>query len=227
VTVGARALVRRGGVRAALAAAALHAAVLAAARLAPGAAPGRLADPAVWAFAALWVAWSGLEAGLARPAPEPRPPGRDRALAALTGSALLASAWFGLRLHPQLALSAPWRVAAAVGLAAGVALRVGAIWQLGDRFVTAAAAGARAPLFTEGVYRIVRHPSEAGLVLAAAGGAVLLRSAVALALSAAVVLPLTVLRALAEDRALAQAHGALHEAYRRRAGMLLPRAPRR
>jgi protein-S-isoprenylcysteine O-methyltransferase Ste14 len=211
-------------VHAAVAAAGLQALVLASARLAPGAAPGRERDPAAWAFAALWVLWSAAEAGLALPGREPAGlRGADRALAALTGAALLAGAWLGLWRAPAFTIGALPLAAAAAALAAGAALRLAALRRLGDRFVTGTVADPGRPLVTDGVYRRVRHPSEAGLLLAAAGGAVLLRSLAAALLLAAVVLPLAVLRARREDGALAAAHGEAHAAWRRRAGMLLPR----
>jgi protein-S-isoprenylcysteine O-methyltransferase Ste14 len=81
-------------------------------------------------------------------------------------------------------------------------------------------------LVTGGVYRRIRHPSEAGLLVAALSAGVLLRSAAALALWALVVLPLAVLRARREDRLLAGVHGEAHAAWRRRAGMLGPRIRR-
>jgi protein-S-isoprenylcysteine O-methyltransferase Ste14 len=226
VSAGA-ATVGRGGLRAALAAAGLQALLLSCARFAPGAAPGRERDPAAWAFAALWILWSAGEAGLALPGREPRRlAGSDRALAALTGAALLTGAWLGLWARPVFAVD-PWWPAAAAGLAAGAALRLAALRRLGPGFVTGTVAGPDRPLVTDGVYRRLRHPSEAGLVLAALAGALLLRSPAALALSAAVVLPTAVLRAHREDQALAAAHQEAHAAWRRRAGMLWPRGFRR
>lgn len=216
--------IRRGGLGAALGAGGLHAALLAGALLAPGAAPGRWADPAVWAFLVLWVGWSAFEAGLAGPTRTPeRLSSRDRADAVLTGAALLAGTWLGLRRAPDFTLAGPWLAAAAGGQAAGVALRLAAVRRLGSGFVTGAQAGASAALVVDGPYRWIRHPSETGLLAASACGAVLLRSGVAVALWAGAILPLAVLRARREDHVLAAAHGSAHEAYRRRTGMLLPR----
>lgn len=218
--------IRRGGLGAAVAAAGLNALLLASARLAPGAAPERSRDPAAWAFAALLVLWSALEAGLARPGREPaRLAPADRLLAALTGAALLAGAWLALHGPASFTLGGLPPSLSAVGLAAGVALRVAAVRRLGARFVTGTVAGP-GPLVTDGVYRRLRHPSEAGLVLAALCGGLLLRSAPALALAAGVVLPAAALRARREDRLLAAAHGAAHAAWRERAGMLVPRIGR-
>lgn len=217
----------RGGPGAAIAAAALQALLLASARLAPGAAPGREADPAAWAFAALWCLWTALEAGLALPGREPaRLSGTDRALAALTGGALLAGAWLGLWTAPAFTPGSLALAAATALLAGGIALRVAAVRQLGASFATGIHADTRQPLVTHGVYRRIRHPSEAGLIVAAIAAAVLLRSAAALALAALAVVPAAVARSRREDRALAAAHGEAHAAWRRRAGMLLPRVGR-
>lgn len=217
-------VVRRGGLGAALAAGGLHAALLAGALLAPGAAPGRWADPGAGIFLALWIAWSAVEAGLARPARAgERLSRRDRLDAALTGAALLAGAVMGLRRAPELALGAVWLAPAAAGLAAGVALRVAAVRRLGASFLTGAEGSAGAPLVTRGVYGRIRHPSETGLLLASASGAVLVRSGVFLALWVVAILPLAVIRARREDGVLAGAHGAAHAVWRRAAGMFLPR----
>jgi protein-S-isoprenylcysteine O-methyltransferase Ste14 len=212
----------------ALLAGGLNAALLLSARLAPGAASDRLSDPATCAFLALWIGWSVLEAGLALGGREPTGGAarRDRTLAALTGAALLVLAWHALWAAPAWRGGGPWPWIAAAGLAAGAVLRIAAVRQLGARFVSAACADAATPLATSGVYSWVRHPSETGLLLASLGAALLLRSAVSLALWAAVLVPLSAARVHREDRVLDRVHGKVHREYRRRTGALLPRASR-
>ena len=59
---------------------------------------------------------------------------------------------------------------------------------------------------TTGVYRLLRHPSELGLIAAAAGAAVLLDSGIAAAIALVVLVPLAVVRCAAEDRLLRGVH---------------------
>jgi protein-S-isoprenylcysteine O-methyltransferase len=77
-------------------------------------------------------------------------------------------------------------------------------------------------LRTTGVYRVVRHPSEAGTLAVAAGASALLSSPWALALAGLVLLPLVVVRVRREDVVLAREIGAPFRAYARRVGGLLP-----
>lgn len=144
------------------------------------------------------LAWSALEATSSRPEPAPRWT-RERAGATATGLALLAVHATGIAEHAARATTGS--LAGLALIAAGVALRIAAIRALGDDFVSMRAAPRRR--VTTGPYRWLRHPSEVGLVAAAAGAAVLLGSRGAAALVLVVLVPLSVLRCRAEDRLLA------------------------
>lgn len=143
------------------------------------------------------AAWAVLEAALATPEP-PAPWSLDHLRSLATGVALLA-------IQAGAAVEHLWRhtPGSLLGLpllAAGVALRLAAIAALGPAFVSPARRPAR--LIGTGLYRVLHHPSELGLLAIAAASAVLLGSGVAAALTALLLLPLSLARCLAEERAL-------------------------
>ena len=74
------------------------------------------------------------------------------------------------------------RWAGLVVLAAGVALRLGPMLELGRRFVSVVALQQGHSLHTRGFYEQVRHPSYLGILLMDLGFAGVFRSAIALAL---------------------------------------------
>jgi len=74
------------------------------------------------------------------------------------------------------------RWAGLVVLAAGVALRLGPMLELGRRFVSVVALQPGHSLHTRGFYTLVRHPSYLGIILMDLGFAGVFRSALALAL---------------------------------------------
>jgi protein-S-isoprenylcysteine O-methyltransferase Ste14 len=143
------------------------------------------------------VAWIALEA--ASSTEEPAPPwSRAHAGALATGLTLFAVQAAALVEHALRGTAgSPLGLALILG---GIALRVAAIRALGADFVSTTAAPSR--IVTTGVYRRLRHPSELGLIAAAAGAAVLLDSGVAAAIALVVLVPLAVARCAAEDRVL-------------------------
>jgi len=136
------------------------------------------------------LVWAALEAAFSRPEPDLRAP---RELA--TGIALLATHAAAITEH--LMRHTDVHYIGALAIALGIALRVAAIRALGPAFVSTTVMIDRV---TTGPYRFLRHPSELGLVLAASGAAILLSSFAALAIVACAIAPLSVLRALQEDR---------------------------
>jgi protein-S-isoprenylcysteine O-methyltransferase Ste14 len=170
-------------------------------------------DPALWLFGGGLAAWAGSEAALTaidRPAPG--------TLALPTGLLVLASHVAGVVEH--LGGRDSPAAAIAIGgalLGLGIALRGWAIAALGAGFATALD-GAR--LVTSGPYHWMRHPSEAGLLMAMLGGGVLLASRLALLATLAAV-PLAVVRCRREDAALARRHRTAHAAWARRVGWLV------
>jgi protein-S-isoprenylcysteine O-methyltransferase Ste14 len=151
------------------------------------------------AVVAVVVAWAIAESAAARV----DRPARRGTLALPTGLALLAGQVGGIVENGD---GAAWGV---VLIAVGAALRVTAIVQLGSAFRTTLDS---ATLVTTGIYRWLRHPSEYGLILIAAGGAVALASWIA-AIAACVVAALSVVRCRREDAALRRTHGDAHAAW--------------
>ncbi|HEY4238424.1 MAG TPA: isoprenylcysteine carboxylmethyltransferase family protein [Kofleriaceae bacterium] len=142
----------------------------------------------IGAYVAIAGAWIALEAAWTVPeVPEPR------TLALPTGLVLFATQAATLAVHAR------GSAIGAVILVGGIALRLWAIRTLGDAFATAIAPRR---IVRTGPYRWLRHPSELGLVLAAAGGAVWLGSALGLAV-AALLVPLSIVRARRENAAIA------------------------
>ncbi len=215
----------------------MHAALLLLPAVACGHGLGCLADPAVVAFLVLATMLYGADAIKdLRNGAEPsacdtaaEANGQDMAhrLALLTGLALLATFWIALaarlgRASPSLG----WQQAAgAAAMLAGVILRGLAVRRLGRFFVSSIRIVPEQPLVCDGIYRILRHPSETGILAASLGASVLLDSWVATLVSVAVIFPLVAVRVRAEDRFLRRAFGIHYAQYQSRTGGLLPRLP--
>jgi len=106
-------------------------------------------------------------------------------------------------------------------LAAGVALRLGPMLELGRRFVSVVAIQPEHTLHTSGLYARVRHPSYLGILLMDLGFAGVFRSAVALAL-----MPLVFWmfrrRMDVEEAFMVEQFGAEYRAYMGRTRRILP-----
>lgn len=105
----------------------------------------------------------------------------------------------------------------------GLTLRARAIRVLGDQFVTAARVRRGDALVRHDVYALVRHPSEAGLILFTAAMAAMTGS-VAATLGALGTTLVAIVRARREDATLRRAFGDTHAHYALRVGSLIPRA---
>jgi protein-S-isoprenylcysteine O-methyltransferase Ste14 len=148
--------------------------------------------------------------------------GADKLLAAATGLALAAI----MSLAPALRLASPaapslasWSLGACLVLAGG-ALRARSIRALGAAFVTDPKA-AVAKLVERDVYAQLRHPSELGLLLIAAGMSFVCPGPVAIA-GALAIGALAWARLRREERALRRSLGAAYEAYASRVPALVP-----
>jgi protein-S-isoprenylcysteine O-methyltransferase Ste14 len=105
----------------------------------------------------------------------------------------------------------------------GTALRLRAICDLRQQFAsTAVVAGESRRLVQSGIYRVLRHPSELGLLAAACGAACYLHS-LAAAIGTCALLLTVAWRIRWEDEQLARAWPAEFSAYRRRVPALVPR----
>ena len=105
-----------------------------------------------------------------------------------------------------------------VGLALfliGGTIRTASIITLGHRFSALVAIQENHKLQTEGLYRVVRHPSYLGLLLSTAGWCLVFNSALGLLLTVSMLVPL-VGRIRAEEKFMLEEFGEEYAAYRRR-----------
>jgi protein-S-isoprenylcysteine O-methyltransferase Ste14 len=145
-----------------------------------------------------------------------------RRLALATGVSLLVVFWLGLSERLGHAAASP-PMAAAAGAALmvlGSFLRFAAIRTLGAGFRTEFTP--HTALVSRGVYGILRHPSETGLLCVAVGAALFLNSWMGLTVCALVIAPLVLWRLELEERRLRFTFGAAYEEYQRRVRRLIP-----
>jgi protein-S-isoprenylcysteine O-methyltransferase Ste14 len=109
--------------------------------------------------------------------------------------------------------------------AAGYALRIGAMVQLGPRFSPLAAVQRDHALETGGLYAMVRHPGYLGAWLCELGIVLAFGSAAALALAALMALAIAA-RVSGEERLLEERFGSEFRAWRKRVGGFVPRIGR-
>jgi protein-S-isoprenylcysteine O-methyltransferase Ste14 len=103
----------------------------------------------------------------------------------------------------------------------GGALRIWPVFVLGHRFSGLVAIQPGHRLVTGGIYRIIRHPSYLGLLVASLGWGLAFRSAVGVILTL-LTIPVLVGRIRAEERFLQAHFGAEYERYRARTSRLIP-----
>ncbi|MBV8338635.1 MAG: isoprenylcysteine carboxylmethyltransferase family protein [Candidatus Eremiobacteraeota bacterium] len=115
----------------------------------------------------------------------------------------------------------PIRWAGVLLYAAGGALRLYPVFVLGNRFSGLVAIQAGHTLVTNGVYRVIRHPSYLGLITIMIGWGLAFRSWIGLLL-AVLVIPVLVARIRAEEALLQEHFGAEYDAYRARTSRLIP-----
>ena len=105
--------------------------------------------------------------------------------------------------------------------AAGGVLRLYPVFVLGNRFSGLVAIQAGHTLVTNGVYRVIRHPSYLGLITIMIGWGLAFRSWIGLLL-AVLVIPVLVARIRAEEALLQEHFGAEYDAYCARTSRLIP-----
>jgi protein-S-isoprenylcysteine O-methyltransferase Ste14 len=104
---------------------------------------------------------------------------------------------------------------------AGGALRIWPIFVLGRRFSGLVAIQPGHELVTDGIYRVIRHPSYLGMIILMLGWALAFRSGLGVILAALIVPPLLA-RIRSEETLLRSQFGAEYDAYRRRTSRLIP-----
>lgn len=105
--------------------------------------------------------------------------------------------------------------------AAGGALRIWPVFVLGNRFSGLVAIQREHALVTDGIYRVIRHPSYVGLLINSLGWSLAFRSGVGVILTLFLILPLLA-RINAEEKLLHSHFGAHYNAYRSRTWRLIP-----
>ncbi|HKD65325.1 MAG TPA: isoprenylcysteine carboxylmethyltransferase family protein [Candidatus Binataceae bacterium] len=105
--------------------------------------------------------------------------------------------------------------------AVGGALRIWPVFVLGRRFSGLVAVQRGHMLVTDGIYRVIRHPSYLGLLLNMLGWGLAFRSGVGVLLTGLIGLPL-LSRIRAEERLLHSQFGAEYDAYCSRTSRLIP-----
>jgi protein-S-isoprenylcysteine O-methyltransferase Ste14 len=104
---------------------------------------------------------------------------------------------------------------------AGGALRIWPIFVLGRRFSGLVAIQPGHELVTDGIYRVIRHPSYLGIIILMLGWALAFRSGLGVILAALIVPPLLA-RIRSEETLLRLQFGDEYDAYRRRTSRLIP-----
>jgi protein-S-isoprenylcysteine O-methyltransferase Ste14 len=104
---------------------------------------------------------------------------------------------------------------------AGGALRIWPIFVLGRRFSGLVAIQPGHQLVTDGIYRVIRHPSYLGMIILTLGWALAFRSGLGVILAALVVPPLLA-RIRSEETLLRLQFGDEYDLYRRRTSRLIP-----
>jgi protein-S-isoprenylcysteine O-methyltransferase Ste14 len=174
------------------------------------------------AVACGWCLIEGLASGADARLPV-RPHG-PRLLPQAIGLALLITYWISLTTAALLPAKS-FDATAALGtllMLAGIALRCFSLRTLGPYFLNEVALLPGQPLVTRGIYGVMRHPSEAGTLCLAFGGAAVLGSAAG-AIAAALLLPPCVLwRTRLEDRLLLGRHREEFARYTRRVPAFVP-----
>lgn len=187
--------------------------------------PERLLHPAPWvcflAALVIYVTQPPLEAGAARTADAD-----GKSVLAIIFAGLLVSISpvvdFGFRPELKPPPLSAWVLLGTLVVAAGTALRVWAISVLGRYFTAVVAVQEAQPVVDRGPYRLIRHPSYTGALLAALGAAVVCQSAYGLLATVGVMLPAYLYRIHREEAHLRARLGEPYLRYTERTTRLVP-----
>jgi Isoprenylcysteine carboxyl methyltransferase (ICMT) family len=134
----------------------------------------------------------------------------ERVLAGIRGATgVVGSRRRNRSLAWSLLLSGGWRVADLAHLRSGPPVQRIVAIQPGHELVT------------DGIYRVIRHPSYLGMIILMLGWALAFRSGLGVILAALIVPPLLA-RIRSEETLLRSQFGAEYDAYRRRTSRLIP-----
>ena len=141
----------------------------------------------------------------------------------ITIPACLTMAGFisGYKLGPSLNSDAVLKIGVALA-AVGFVIRWAAIFALGKFFTVDVEISDQHRLKTEGIYKIVRHPSYLGLILILAALGVCTQNLVSLLVLIIPILIAINYRISVEERALTNAFGEQYTAYSKKTSKLIP-----
>lgn len=186
-----------------------------------------LSQPRTWVFAILATGFCLIEACSVSPTRHPCcQPAHSPWLPYLAGIVLLVGFWICLFDH-ELTLPGGAVLLTTAGAAlmlAGILLRAASMRHLGVFFLSHVELLPSHRLVTHGIYSVVRHPSELGLLMICLGAAILLFSPSGLAFFCMVMLPLSLYRTSLEDSLLAKRFPLEFRRYRLVTPRLLPLA---
>lgn len=145
----------------------------------------------------------------------------------IVGVVMLLVFWISIHHHANtLRPGSTTTLVAGTLVAAGIWTRVVSIKTLNKFFLSHIGVADNHKLITTGIYSLVRHPSEAGLLLICFGVPILLSSSVGLSLTILLLLPLSLYRAAMEDRVMLVEFSNEFSKYRSSVPALLPRLRR-
>ncbi len=141
------------------------------------------------------------------------------------GIAILATFWVCVFEASRSGSSypVPAAVLGATLMGTGTTLRFLAIRTLGAFFLNDVSVWPDQPLVTDGVYGVVRHPSETGTICLALGAVILLGSLAGMITCLVLLLPLAIRRTRLEDEVLRRHHPVTFSLYAHRVGAFVPR----
>jgi protein-S-isoprenylcysteine O-methyltransferase len=147
----------------------------------------------------------------------------------------MALVWFGVAVGvaaamvvqsvraTHLAVSGPWlEIIGMILMVGGLSIRWWAIAVLGRYFTTDVAVHEQQPVIRSGPYRMVRHPSYAGALLAFAGMGVVMHNWLSIVVLLVPVTLVMLNRIAVEERALLATIGAPYAEYCRQTRRLIP-----
>jgi protein-S-isoprenylcysteine O-methyltransferase Ste14 len=149
----------------------------------------------------------------------------DLALAGLTGSSLLIFLIISLSEYLLSPIKTGHEAAVVGGVisSCGILMRWLAIKTLKDNFVSLPQLKLGHRLVLDYPYKLMRHPSETGLMLFTGGIAVTMGSLIGLAVIVLILVPVTVLRIRREEAVLLKCYGGAYINYKRSVPMFIPK----